>query len=87
MRENLYEGPDSFYQVYNFGDLSGFRDAFLKNIKGAYDAGVLIAGGGVVAPLWQRAKSAYGGGRGMFDHEVSQAQPVQAREAEEVPRS
>ena len=23
----------------------------------------------------------------MFDHEVSQAQPVQAREAEEVPRS
>ena len=42
---------------------------------------------GVVAPLWLRAKSAYGGGRGMFDHEVSQAQPVQAREAEEVPRS
>ena len=43
--------------------------------------------GGVVAPLWLRAKPAYGGGRGMFDHEVSQAQPVQAREAEEVPRS
>ena len=38
---------------------------------------------GVVAPLWLRAKPAYGGGRGMFDHEVSQAQPVQAREAEE----
>ena len=33
------------------------------------------------------SKCAYGGGRGMFDHEVSQAQPVQAREAEEVPRS
>ena len=45
VRESLYEGPDSFYQVYNFGDLSGFRDAFLKNIKGAYEAGVLIAGG------------------------------------------
>ena len=43
--------------------------------------------GGVVAPLWLRAKSAYGGGRGMFEHEVSQALPVQAREAEEVPRS
>ena len=28
------------------------------------------------------SKCAYGGGRGMFDHEVSQAQPVQAREAE-----
>ena len=42
---------------------------------------------GVVAPLWLRAKSAYGGGRGMFEHEVSQALPVQAREAEEVPRS
>ena len=45
VRKNLYEGPDSFYQTYNFGDLSGFRDAFLRNIKGAYDAGVLIAGG------------------------------------------
>ena len=37
------------------------------------------ASNGVVAPLWLRAKSAYGGGRGMFEHEVSQAQPVQAR--------
>ena len=42
---------------------------------------------GVVAPLWLRAKCASCGGRGMFDHEVSKAQPVQAREAEEVPRS
>ena len=42
---------------------------------------------GVVAPLWLRAKCASCGGRGMFDHEVSQALPVQAREAEEVPRS
>ena len=45
VRENLYEGPESFYQVYNFGDLSGFRDAFLTNIKNAWDAGVLVAGG------------------------------------------
>jgi imidazolonepropionase-like amidohydrolase len=45
VRENLYEGPNAFYQVYNFGDLSGFRDAFLKNIKNAWDAGVIVAGG------------------------------------------
>ncbi len=45
VRETLYEGPEAFYQVYNFGDLSGFRDAFLKNIKNAWDAGVLVAGG------------------------------------------
>lgn len=45
VRQNLYEGPDSFYQVYNFGDLSGFRQAFLTNIKNAHDAGVLVAGG------------------------------------------
>ena len=45
VRENLYEGPEAFYQVYNFGDLSGFRDAFLTNIKNAWDAGVLVAGG------------------------------------------
>ena len=48
---------------------------------------ICSGGRGVVAPLWLRAKSAYGGGRGMFEHEVSQALPVQAREAEEVPRS
>ena len=45
VRENLYEGPDAFYQVYNFGDLSTFRDVFLTNIKNAWDAGVLVAGG------------------------------------------
>ena len=45
VRHDLYEGPESFYQVYNFGDLSGFRDAFLTNIKNAWDAGVLVAGG------------------------------------------
>ena len=53
--------------------------------KGDGDVAALLRG--VVAPLWLRAKSAYGGGRGMFEHEVSQALPVQAREAEEVPRS
>lgn len=45
VRHDLYEGPESFYQVFNFGDLSGFREAFLKNIKSAWDAGVLVAGG------------------------------------------
>jgi len=45
VRDTLYEGPDSFYQVYNFGDLSGFRDAFLTNIKNAHNEGVLVAGG------------------------------------------
>jgi hypothetical protein len=45
VRESLYEGPESFYQQYNFGDLSKFRDSFLVNIKNAYDAGVLVAGG------------------------------------------
>ena len=45
LRESLYEGPTSFYQVYNFGDLSKFRDDYLGNIKKAHDAGVLIAGG------------------------------------------
>ena len=45
LRESLYEGPTSFYQLYNFGVLSQFRDDFLRNIKKAYDAGVLIAGG------------------------------------------
>lgn len=45
VREELYEGPEAFYQVYNFGDLSGFRDAFLANIKSAWDANVLVACG------------------------------------------
>lgn len=45
VRENLYEGSHSFYQMNNFGDLTQFRAAFLENIKKAYDAGVLIACG------------------------------------------
>jgi imidazolonepropionase-like amidohydrolase len=42
IRETMYDGPESFYQVNNFGDLAGFKDAFLKNGKLAYDAGVTI---------------------------------------------
>jgi imidazolonepropionase-like amidohydrolase len=45
VRENFYDGPDSFYQQNNFGDMTEIRGNFLPNIKGAYDAGVLIAGG------------------------------------------
>jgi len=45
VREVLYEGHASFYQMNNFGDLSKFRDLFADNIKKAFDAGVLIAGG------------------------------------------
>lgn len=45
VREDLYEGEHSFYQLNNFGDLSEFRTNFLKNIKKAHDAGVLIACG------------------------------------------
>ena len=42
IREVMYDGPESFYQRNNFGDLSGFKDAFLRNGKLAYDAGVTI---------------------------------------------
>jgi imidazolonepropionase-like amidohydrolase len=45
LRHNLWEGPDSFYQQNGFGDMQRFRANFLANIKGSYDAGVLIAGG------------------------------------------
>ena len=51
VRENLYEGPNSFYQVFNFGDLSKFRDGFLDNTKRAHDAGVLV-GCGTDAPAY-----------------------------------
>jgi imidazolonepropionase-like amidohydrolase len=51
VRENLYEGPHSFYQYFNFGDLSKFRDGFLDNTKRAHDAGVLI-GCGTDAPAY-----------------------------------
>jgi hypothetical protein len=54
IRENYYEGPQSFYQSNNFGDLSEFRSNFLKNIKASYDAGVLVACGtdDVYASMW-----------------------------------
>ena len=45
LRQNLWEGPDSFYQQMGFGEMTRFRGNFLANIKGSYDAGVLIAGG------------------------------------------
>ena len=51
VRENLYEGPHSFYQYFNFGDLSKFREGFLDNTKRAHDAGVLI-GCGTDAPAY-----------------------------------
>jgi imidazolonepropionase-like amidohydrolase len=45
VREYFYDGPESFYQQNNFGDMTKIRANFFPNIKGAYDAGVLIAGG------------------------------------------
>ena len=54
IRHNYYDGPEAFYQQNGFGDLSRFRAKFLENIKNAYDAGVLIAGGSdcVYPSLW-----------------------------------
>jgi imidazolonepropionase-like amidohydrolase len=45
IRHEFYDGPNAFYQLNNFGDMTKIRGNFLPNIKGAYDAGVLIAGG------------------------------------------
>jgi len=45
LRDNLWEGPQSFYQQMGFGKMTRFRANFLANIKASYDAGVLIAGG------------------------------------------
>jgi imidazolonepropionase-like amidohydrolase len=45
LRKTLWEGPQSFYQQMGFGEMTRFRANFLANIKGSYDAGVLIAGG------------------------------------------
>jgi imidazolonepropionase-like amidohydrolase len=54
IRESYYEGPESFYQQNNFGDLSRFRDTAMHNIKLAYDVGVQIACGtdDIYASLW-----------------------------------
>lgn len=45
LRENLWDGPQSFYQEMGFGEMTRFRANFFANVKGSYDAGVLIAGG------------------------------------------
>ena len=42
--------------------MSIFKRTQRKYVKKAYR----VMNWGVVAPLWLRAKSAYGGGRGMF---------------------
>ena len=54
IREAYYEGPESFYQLNNFGDLTKFRKNMMENIKRSYDAGVLVACGtdDVYASLW-----------------------------------
>ena len=54
IRRDYYEGPDSFYQQSNFGDLSTFRDTAMRNIKTAYDVGMLIGCGtdDIYASLW-----------------------------------
>ena len=54
IREEYYEGPESFYQISNFGDLSKFRDSGMHNIKIAYDVGMQIACGtdDIYASLW-----------------------------------
>jgi imidazolonepropionase-like amidohydrolase len=45
IRAGYYEGPESFYQSNNFGDLSKFRGVMLTNIKASFDVGVLVACG------------------------------------------
>ena len=54
IRENYYEGPTAFYQQNGFGDLTRFRAKFMENVKNAFDAGVLIAGGSdcIYPSLW-----------------------------------
>ena len=44
-REYFYDGKDSFYQSQGFGEMTRYRRNFLANVKQAYDAGVLLAGG------------------------------------------
>ncbi|MGI9329290.1 MAG: amidohydrolase family protein [Gammaproteobacteria bacterium] len=45
IRELLYDGADSFYQMMGFGNLQRFRENFLVNIRNGHKAGVLIACG------------------------------------------
>ena len=44
-REYFYDGKDAFYQSEGFGEMTRYRRNFLINVKRAYDAGVLLAGG------------------------------------------
>jgi imidazolonepropionase-like amidohydrolase len=54
IRANYYEGPESFYQSNNFGDLSTFRETMLANIKASFDAGVVVVCGtdDIYASMW-----------------------------------
>ncbi|MFT5730502.1 MAG: imidazolonepropionase-like amidohydrolase [Desulforhopalus sp.] len=54
IREGYYEGPRSFYQSNNFGDLTEFRKIMNANIKASFDAGVLVACGtdDIYASMW-----------------------------------
>jgi imidazolonepropionase-like amidohydrolase len=54
IRADYYEGPESFYQTSNFGDLSKFRGTAMRNIKTAYDVGMLMGCGtdDIYASLW-----------------------------------
>jgi len=54
IRADYYEGPKSFYQTSNFGDLSKFRDTSMLNVKTAYDTGMLMGCGtdDIYASLW-----------------------------------
>jgi imidazolonepropionase-like amidohydrolase len=54
IRAGYYEGPESFYQSNNFGDLSKFREVMLANIKASFDAGVVVACGtdDIYASMW-----------------------------------
>ena len=54
IREGYYEGPRSFYQSNNFGDLTEFRKIMNTNIKASFDAGVVVACGtdDIYASMW-----------------------------------
>ncbi len=44
-REYFYDGKNAFYQMQGFGEMTRYRRNFMINVKRAYDAGVLLAGG------------------------------------------
>lgn len=45
IREAYYEGPESFYQSNNFGDLAPFRSNMQENVRLSIEAGVLVGCG------------------------------------------